>query len=177
MASIEKLKKHRLLFLTVFCFGSLSCFSQGNGNGDAFWNRVRYGGAFGLGFGNNTVNLVAAPSAVYSINEQFALGTGLSLNYAKFGDTKFTAYGAGLMTYYNPIPSLQLSAEYEQLRVHRSFGIRSAEPSQDYWLPVLYFGLGYSTGPVTFGVRYDILYDTEKSLYADPWMPFVRIFF
>jgi hypothetical protein len=26
-------------------------------------------------------------------------------------------------------------------------------------------------------VRYDVLYDNERSVYADPWAPFVRFFF
>ena len=30
---------------------------------------------------------------------------------------------------------------------------------------------------VTFGIRYDVLYDSERSIYADPWAPFVRFYF
>ena len=51
------------------------------------------------------------------------------------------------------------------------------EAMEDYWLPVLFMGVGYSSGPVTFGIRYDVLYNENKSIYANPWMPFIRVFF
>lgn len=171
------LKRRILLFLCITTGALMSCFSQGNYSGSSFWSQVKFGGAFGLGFGNNSVNVVAAPAAIYPLNENFALGTNVSFNYAKFGDTRFTAYGAGILGYYNPIQALQFSSEFEQLRVNRSFGSNFPELDEDYWLPVLFLGIGYNTGPVTFGLRYDILYDESKSLYADPWMPFVRVFF
>ena len=41
----------------------------------------------------------------------------------------------------------------------------------------LFIGAGYRSGNVTFGIRYDVLYDEKKSIYADAWVPFVRVFF
>ncbi|MFT5217580.1 MAG: hypothetical protein ACI83H_002720 [Glaciecola sp.] len=41
----------------------------------------------------------------------------------------------------------------------------------------LYLGAGYRTGNFTIGIRYDVLYDNEKSIFADPWMPFFRVYF
>jgi hypothetical protein len=70
-----------------------------------------------------------------------------------------------------------LSAEFEEMRVHRDYQFALPQYEEDYWLPALYVGLGYSSGPVTFGIRYDLLHDDAKSLYADPWMPFVRVYF
>lgn len=155
----------------------MSCFSQGYGPGNPFWSQVRFGGAFGVGFGNDVVNIVAAPSAIYQFNDQFALGSNVSFNYAKFGASKFTAYGAGVLAYYNPIRPLQLSSEFEQLRVHRNFGNNVPDLKENYWLPVLFLGVGYTSGPVTFGIRYDVLFKEDKSIYADPWIPFIRVFF
>lgn len=177
MNSSCRWKIQNLLFIILFSTAIQGCFAQGMGTTGSFWSQLQYGGSFGLGFGSNSVNIVAAPAAIYPVSEQFAIGSNLSFNYAKFGDSKFTAYGVGILGYYNPIPRLQFSSEFEQLRVHRSFGSAFPELKEDYWLPVLFLGIGYNSGPVTFGLRYDVLYDENRSLYADPWMPFIRVFF
>ena len=172
-----RFKRHFLLFLCLFgCFLTNS-YAQGNYGSDSFWSRVRYGGAVGLGFGNNSFNIAAAPAAIYPLNPYVAVGSSLSFNYAKFGEDRFTAYGAGVLTYFSPVQALQLSSEFEQLRVHRRYRFSTVEVKEDYWLPMLFLGVGYNTGNVTFGIRYDVLYDENRSIYADPWMPFVRVFF
>lgn len=157
----------------VFFALSLSCWSQGPGNQGSFASRLRYGGGLGLAFGREAVQIGIAPSAIYQANEYVAFGLGLNYTYSKFFDTRLTAYGGSVIGLVNPIPALQVSGEFEQLRVKRDFGFTT----ETYWLPALYFGLGYTSGPVTFGVRFDVLHDSDRSLYADPWVPFVRVFF
>ncbi len=141
-----------------------------------FWNRVRFGGGLGLGFGNNTFNLAVSPSGIYQASPQFATGVGLQLNYSKFGDDKLLAYGGTLMNFYNPIPSIQLSTELEQWRVNLNSGLDGAV-GENYWYTALFLGIGYTNRNVTFGMRYDVLYDENRSIYADPFVPFVRVFF
>ena len=172
-------KPLKKVFKVLFFIGATSfCFGQNTGIKSEFWNKVRYGGGIGLGFGNNTFNLAVSPSAIYQANDQLAMGLGLAFNYSKFRESKLAAYGGGLMTFYNPIRPIQLSAELEQLRVNRSFEVVGAPNLEDnYWSPALFLGVGYSNRNVTVGIRYDVLYDNEKSIYADPWMPFVRVYF
>lgn len=159
----------RWLLILVFC----CVCSVSTAQSSSFWSRVRYGGGIGLSFGQESVQIGLAPSAIYQVNDYAAFGLGLNYTYSKIYDTKFSAFGGSLIGLVNPIPALQLSAEFEQIRVNRSFG-----PVEDsYWLPALFLGLGYSTGPVTFGIRFDVLYDSERSLYANPWLPFVRVYF
>ena len=142
------------------------------GNTD-FWSHVRYGGGIGLSFGKDAFQIGLSPSAVYQVNPYTALGLGLNYTHSKIFDTRLTAFGGSVIGFVNPVPALQLSAEFEEFRVRRSFG-----PIEDsYWLPALFLGVGYNTGPVTFGMRFDVLYDSDKSLYADPWLPFVRVYF
>ena len=155
MIARTDLKRQLLIFLFLFSCAVASCLAQGINGNDPFWSRVRFGGALGLGFGNNSVNVLVAPAAMYPLNEYVALGTSISFNYAKFGEDKFTAYGAGAQAYFSPVRALQLSSEFEQLRVHRRYFFNAAEIGEDYWLPVLFLGIGYNTGPVTFGIRYD----------------------
>jgi len=158
----------RLIVLFIWC-GCSASMAQSS----TFWSQVRYGGGVGLSFGNESIQIGLTPSAIYQINNYAALGIGLNYTYSKIFDTKFSAYGGSVIGLVNPIPALQLSGEFEQLYVNRSFG-----PVDDsYWLPALFLGVGFSTGPVTFGIRYDVLYDSGKSLYADPWLPFLRFYF
>jgi len=44
-------------------------------------------------------------------------------------------------------------------------------------MTALFICVGYRYGPVTFGIRYDVLYDRDKSIYADPRAPFMRVYF
>ncbi|SMP07764.1 hypothetical protein SAMN06265375_101935 [Muriicola jejuensis] len=173
------LKIKGILFLISFLFvsGLTQVRGQSNRSYDPFWSKVRYGGAIGIGFGNNSFNINASPAAIYPLNPYVALGTNVSFSYAKFGDDRFTAYGAGALAYFTPFQGLQLSSEFEQLRVNRRYQFNAVPVEEDYWLPMLFLGIGYNSGPVTFGIRYDVLYDENKSIYANAWIPFVRVFF
>ena len=157
-----------IALLSLCCICSVSMAQS-----SSFWPNVRYGGGIGLSFGQESFQIGLTPSAIYQVNSFTAIGLGLNYSYSKVYDTKFSAVGGSLIGLVNPIPPLQLSAEFEQLWVNRSFG-----PLDDsYWLPALYLGVGYATGPVTFGIRFDVLYNDDKSLYANPWLPFVRVYF
>ena len=48
--------------------------------------------------------------------------------------------------------------------------------SDNFWNTALYLGAGYRTRNVTIGFRYDVLHD-NNSLYNDPFMPFIRVYF
>ena len=169
-------KKRIVISLCTLVFG-LCCMAQNQNSNREFWSHVRFGGGIGLGFNNGGWNGSLAPSALYEFNDRFAAGLGLSVNYAKYDESTFFAYGGSVTSLYNPIHFLQLSAEFEQLRVRReyrnSFGILDVED----WVPALFLGLGYRAQFVTVGLRYDLLYDNEKSIYANAWMPFIRVYF
>lgn len=164
-------------FLLVFGLNICIATAQFSNTRTDFWDRVRFGGSIGLGFTNNGFNGFISPSAIYQFNDQFATGTSLSFNYAKFDDDKFLAYGGSVLSLYNPIPQIQLSAEFEQLRVNRTLNTNRIRLEDNYWAPALFVGLGYSTYNVTFGIRYDLLYDDSKSIYANAFLPFVRVYF
>ncbi len=144
---------------------------------DGFWSKVRYGGGIGLDFFNGNINASISPSAIYPVSNEFAAGVSLNVNYAKFNDAKFLAYGGSLLSLYNPIPQLQLSAELEHLRVNRTFGSGINRLEDNYWSPALFMGLGYTTSNVTVGLRYNVLFDENDSIYGDALLPFVRFFF
>jgi len=174
--------KHKvaLSFIVFFAF-VLSIKAQNTVTNDAsnFWQDVRFGGGLGLSFGDGFFSGTIAPSAIYQFNTQFSAGIGLNATYSKRKDVfKSTVLGGSILALFNPIRDIQLSSEFEQLNVNRDFDEDFASNADDnYWYPALFLGAGYRTGNITVGIRYDVLYDEAKSIYADPWMPFFRVFF
>ncbi|ARV09947.1 alpha-ketoglutarate decarboxylase [Winogradskyella sp. PC-19] len=167
-----------LLISIVFIFFSFIGFSQIENN-NSFWNNVRFGGGIGLNFGNGFFSGTLAPQAVYDFNPYFSAGLGLTGSYSSQKDVfNSTILGGSVIALTNPFPELQLSVELEQVNVNTSFeGIFSSNERDNFWATALFLGAGYRTGNVTFGVRYDVLYDEDESIYADPWLPFVRFWF
>jgi len=143
-----------------------------------FWQHVHFGGGIGLSFGSNYFSGTLAPSAIYRCNEKFSTGAGLSVSYGK---EKYVyenlILGTSILALYNVIPQLQISTEFEQLYVSRTFDDRFSNPDENYWYPGLYIGAGFSTGPVTMGIRFDVLYDSKRSIYGNAYNPFVRVYF
>jgi hypothetical protein len=161
-----------LLFVFLFLGGAPEANSQAPVAGS--W---RFGGGLGLSFGRDAFQIGISPSALYQVNQYVGIGAGLNYTHAKFNDYKLNAWGGSLLGLATPVPFLQLSAEFEELHVNRTFSYPTVALEESYWVPALYLGAGYATGPVTVGVRFDVLYDTDRSLYANAWSPFVRVYF
>ncbi len=165
-----------LFILFVFCFTtSIKAQQQEKSR---FWNQVRFGGGLGLSFANGFFSGTIAPSAIYEFNNTIALGVGLNGTFNSQKNVyKSTILGGSLIGLINPLYELQLSAEFEQLHVSRKYNFNVNRSNETYWLPALFIGAGYRSGNVTLGIRYDLLYDKEKSIYPDSWAPFVRFYF
>jgi len=181
LTEMEKSKipqlKTLLLALFLVAFTMVVC-AQDPTPKSAFWSQVRFGGGLGLGISNGGFNASVSPSAIYQFNDRFAAGTSLTFNYAKYLESKRYAYGGSILTLYNPIHFLQLSAELEQLRINQTLAtIGGPNIEDDYWSPALFLGIGYTDRNFTVGIRYDVLYDDDKSIYLNAWMPFVRVYF
>jgi len=168
----------KIVILLVICLLSFSSISaQEDKQKSDFWKNVRFGGGIGLSTGNNIFSATLAPSAIYDFDSQFSLGVTLNATYlSQKNFLKSTILGAGIISLYNPIPAIQLSGEFEQNHVSRNFN-NPALIDDNYWIPSLFVGAGYSTRNVTIGVRYDVLYDENKSITANAWAPFVRVYF
>ncbi|HLW31019.1 MAG TPA: hypothetical protein VKX40_02075 [Aequorivita sp.] len=168
-----------LIILLSFILSNKS-WSQ-NRQQDAFWDHVRFGGGIGLSFGNGFFSGTLAPSAIYQVNRQFAVGIGLTGTYNSQKDRyNSTILGGSILALYNIIPEIQFSAEFEELNVTRryeNFGQLGQSYEENYWYPALFMGVGFHSGNVTVGIRYDVLYKNTKSIYADAFVPFVRVYF
>lgn len=147
-------------------------------NTTSFWDHVRFGGGIGLSFGDGFFSGTLAPSAIYDVNDQLSMGVGLNGTYNSLKNTyNSTIIGGSLLTLFNVIPEIQLSAEFEELNVTRNFESDLNIEDQNYWYPALFLGGGYRTQNITIGIRYDVLYDEAKSVYANAWAPFFRVYF
>ena len=159
--------------LVIFLFSTIFTYAQ-NDNGPKFWDNVHFGGGFGLGFGSNQTTIAISPSAIYEFNHMIALGLGGSYLYAKNGNLKSNVYGASIISLFNPIEEIQLSAEFEQLFVtQKQLGF----DNNNFDYPALYLGAAYRVGRFAAGVRYDVLYDNNKSIFASAFSPIIRFYF
>lgn len=175
-------KNIKFIILTVFsCFFITSAIAQEEKTKEKseFWKKVRFGGGIGLNSGSRNFSATLSPSAIYQFNDKFSLGFGLNGTYNKIKDaSKSTVLGGSLISLFNPLKGIQLSAELEQLNVNRKFeGTLSGIPDSNFWTPALFLGAGYTTNHVTFGVRYDVLYNDTKSIYGNAFAPFIRVLF
>jgi long-subunit fatty acid transport protein len=148
----------------------------------AFWQKVRFGGGLGLGVGSGYTNISLSPTMYYNVNTKFAFGVGLTGSYiaqksnADFLDYKSTIFGGSLIGLINPVETIQLSAELEQLKVNRNFN-ESLYIDDSFWNTALFLGAGYQLNRVTIGVRYNVLHNNQNNVYSQAWLPFMRVIF
>jgi hypothetical protein len=168
-----------LIFLLLF---SSSIYAQKNGlpttKTNTFWERVNFGGGFGLSIGNNFTNITIAPSGIYNFNDYFALGTGLQYSYLKEKNSySSNVFGASLIGLFSPIEEIQLSLEVEEINVNNNYSDLGGNYNRNFWNTGLFVGGGYREGGVTVGARLNLLFDSNKDIYGSALMPFVRVFF
>ncbi|AWI24828.1 hypothetical protein [Flavobacterium pallidum] len=185
-ACFENIPKYILIML--FASSTFGIYAQDNASKEGdFWSHIRFGGGFGASFGSDYTDVSVAPGALYEFNDYFGLGVGVQGSFVKvkgnYADSdlnnyKSWIYGGSLIGLFNPFEAVQLSAELEEVRVNSTFTFPSApDITRNFWNSALYLGAGYNTGDVTIGVRYNVLFERDKSVYSDPFMPFVRVYF
>jgi hypothetical protein len=175
--SIQHLSK-RVLFVFFICL-HLSLFAQENTEPKPksdFWKNVQFGGGLGLGFGNGYSNITIAPSAIYNFNEYVAAGLGVQYSHLKQNDFySSNMFGGSIIGLFQPVDEIQLSLELEQMRVNLDFD--RATVSDNFWNTGLFIGAGYRMNNISVGARYNLLYQSDKGVYGDALMPFVRAYF
>ena len=181
-----KIKTLKILInLTTFfliCFNYYDVNAQDSSEKNLksnFWKKVQFGGGLGLGIGSGYTDITVAPSAIYNFNELFSLGTGLQFSYISQKDLyKSTVAGVNVIGLFNPIEQVQLSLEVEEVNVSTKFQyVGNTTVKDNFWNTGLFIGAGYRANNVTIGARYNLLFDKDKSVYSDAFMPFVRVYF
>jgi len=145
-----------------------------------------FGGNLGLSFWNGGTDIFIAPKAYYNLSPMFLTGFGLTYIYSDykddFGKYNQNSFGPSIMGAFRPIPSFQLSAEYEGLQTNGSttiytLGDNNIKNDYSYWNNALYLGASFVSRNVSFGIRYDILYDVNQSVFSSAWSPFIGFYF
>ena len=138
-----------------------------------YWS---FGGNIGLAFWNGGTDILLAPKAYYHVSPIVLTGFGLSYLYSDNDDPIFgyhsNSIGGSLFLGIRPIPYLQLSAEFEPLYTNRGGYF-----ADTYWNNALYLGVSFVSGNVSFGFRYDVIYDATKSVYGSAWNPVIGFYF
>ena len=86
-------------------------------------------------------------------------------------------YGGNLIGLYNPIEEIQFSLELEEVNVNSQNIDLGGTLKESFWNTGLFVGAGYQEGNVTIGARYNVLFNKDKNVYGDAFMPFVRAYF
>ena len=167
------------LVLITLVFTQPLC-AQGGRSG--FWGDVQYGGGLGLGISRDYTNVLVAPSAIYQLNDYFSTGVGLMGSFVKSKNNFAESFsskilGGSLIGLVNPLENIQLSAELEQMHVQQQITTNSIQLKDDFWNTALFLGIGFRSENLTIGLRYNVLFDEKDRIYADPYMPFVRLYF
>lgn len=143
-----------------------------------------FGGNIGLSFWNSGTDILIAPKAYYNVSPKFLTGFGLTYIYSSqeddFAKYSQNSFGPSVMAAVRPIPFLQLSAEYEGLQTNGSTNFKFADRADtdySYWNNALYLGASFVSRNVSFGVRYDLLYDSSRSVYSSAWSPVIGFYF
>ena len=145
-----------------------------------------FGGNLGLSFWNGGTDILIAPKAYYNVSPMFLTGFGLTYIYSgykdDFGKYNQNSFGPSIMAAFRPIPSFQLSAEYEGLQTNGTntfYTLGSNDIKNDYsfWNNAFYLGASFVSRSVSFGIRYDILYEANRSAYSSAWSPFIGFYF
>ena len=159
--------KKCLLFLCLII--SFISFSQKSD----FWDNVQFGGGFTLGFGNQTT-LGISPSAIYNFENGFALGAGLGYLHQSIGSFSTSAFNTSVIGLYQTNFGVQLSTDLDYYFANQN-DVNGNEFKTNF--PALHLGIAFNRGRFAFGIRYDVLYDEDKSIFASPISPVVRFYF
>lgn len=146
-------------------------------NESSFFDHVRFGGSLGASFSDNAFSAFLAPKAVYDFNNYASAGVGLAGSYTNADNFSAHSVSGSLIGLFRPLQNIQLSSEFEENYVSRTWELEGANRKDSYWYPALFLGAGYTAGNVTVGIRYDVLYDQQKSIYGSALMPFISVYF
>ncbi|EDM45598.1 alpha-ketoglutarate decarboxylase [unidentified eubacterium SCB49] len=168
---------HKKIFIIITLITTTLSFSQNENSQGRFIDNVSFGGGFGLNFGNGIFSASVSPSAIYNFNDYVSAGPSLIYSYQSSDFFKTSLYGGSIIGLFNPIPQIQLSTELEQLRVNQTIKSAGGDFDEDFWNTAFFVGAGYRANNITIGLRYNLLFKDNESVYTDAWAPFIRVYF
>lgn len=171
--------KKTFLFLTLLGFLSIKAFAQHHKQHEpTFLDKVRFGGGLAMNIGNSYSSFSISPSAVYDFSKHFSMGLSATYMYVKRKTTiseTSNVLGGSIIGLFRPMQSLQVSAEYENLKLSSKLNQVDFTPK---WQPALYLGVEYVAGKIALGLRYDVLFNKQENLlFSSALSPVFRVYF
>jgi len=167
-----------ILMLLIFCLPNVV-------QAKIDWNRVVYGGNFGVGITTNQSAVLLSPTVGYRFTDQLELGTGVIYQYYKINNSllKYQSdnYGAKIFGNYLLSESILAHVEYEWLNLSTptfDFVTNRYIGNTRQNIGSLFVGAGYRQ---VFGrksvVDMMLLYNLTESPYSPYENPIIRIGF
>ena len=167
-----------ILMLLIFCLPNVV-------QAKIDWNRVVYGGNFGVGITNNQSAVLLSPTVGYRFTDQLELGTGVIYQYYKINNSllKYRSdnYGAKIFGNYLLSESILAHVEYEWLNLSTptfDFVTNRYIGNTRQNIGSLFVGAGFRQ---VFGrksvVDMMLLYNLTESPYSPYDNPIIRIGF
>ncbi len=158
-----------IIFLFIVTISFQSNFAQKK--------KVQPFGGFGLSINSQFFSVSLQPGLKYNLSDKFQFGIAAQYSYAKsnrnYYGVNFTRhmYGGNLLAMYHPISDIEVSAEYELLKINEIYN----SVRNNYLSPALFGGVGYYSKNFVVGFKFNFL-QNDKSIYKDALVPFVRIY-
>ncbi|MBC7000042.1 hypothetical protein [Cytophaga sp. FL35] len=140
--------------------------------------KLTFGCGFGLSFVGGT-NIGLSPNLMYAVSDKVSFGAGLQGNYTAIKDVQSTTtFGINLLTQYSPVKKLITLVEFAELNVNTKQETLNGDIKDSFWESILFVGAGLNvTNKIALGVKYNVLYKEDESVYTSPIIPFVNITF
>ena len=140
--------------------------------------RLNFGLGFNLSFVGGT-NIGLSPNLTYAVSDKISFGAGLQGNYISIRDVQNTlTFGGNAAFQYNPSRTISTLIEFAQLNVTRRTLFTEEETRDNFWESALFLGIGINvTNKIAIGAKYNVLYDSDESVYTSPVVPFVNVSF
>lgn len=165
------------LFLLLFLIGMANLTAQNillpSNNKPSGWN---VGGNIGFSAENQGLDLIIAPRIGKLITENLEFAFNVNYTFRKYYSTKFHIFGVGPeVNYFLNNFAGHISYLYNTVSTRNSFG-KSTFLSEN----ALFLGAGYRQhlGGNTYaqaGVRYNVLYKKENSIFSSAFTPYFGI--
>lgn len=171
--------KVSMVFFALVLF-SLPAKAQKNFDPETagFWDRVYFGGNFGLSFGTVTY-IDLSPALGYMITQDLSAGLGVTYRYFKRKAFPYNyetnIYGGRLFARHNIGRQFFAYTEYESLNLEFTEEVDGGFRQVREWVPGFFVGggvflpLGQSAG-INFMALYNLTFDRYRSPYAEPYV-------
>lgn len=141
---------------------------------EKFWEKVYYGGSFGLSFGTNFTYIDASPLSGYGFTNRLSAGIGATYQYINNGGYSDSNYGGRVFSRFGLLRNVFVHAEYEVIN-GAPLDLDNFRLRPRAWIDSFFIGPGYSTHiggqeGMQIYLLFNLTYDELNTLYNEPYV-------